>query len=56
MEVEKTTDIYGLALFGIWTVLLAIVWAFILYDRRRSRNATADRCGRTTNEKEGALL
>ena len=38
MEVEKTTDIYGLALFGIWTVLLAAVWTYILYDRRKSRN------------------
>lgn len=26
MEVEKTTDIYGLALFWIWTVLLAAVY------------------------------
>ena len=38
MEVEKITDIYGLALFGLWTVLLAAVWAYILYDRRKSRN------------------
>ena len=47
---ERLTDLYGVSLFGIWTVLIAAVWAFILYDRRRSRNATADRCGRTTSE------
>ena len=38
--IERSTDIYGLALFGIWTVLLAAVWTFILYDRRKSRKAT----------------
>ena len=38
--VERSTDIYGLALFGIWTVLLAAVWVYILYGRRKSRKAT----------------
>ena len=39
MEVEKITDIYGLALFGIWTVLLAAVWVYILYDRHKNQTA-----------------
>ncbi|OIQ86936.1 hypothetical protein GALL_311950 [mine drainage metagenome] len=39
-SVERLTDVYGVALFGIWTVLLAVAWGYILYDRRRSRNAT----------------
>lgn len=55
MEVEKITDIYGLALFGIWTVLLAVVWAFILYDRRKSRNPTRRPLQASTSEKNGAL-
>ena len=38
MEVEKITDIYGLALFGIWTALLAAVWVHILYDRHKNQN------------------
>ena len=38
--IVKATDIYGLALFGIWTVLLAAVWTYILYDRRKGRKAT----------------
>ena len=39
MDVEKITDIYGLALFGIWTVLLAAVWVYILYDRHKNQTA-----------------
>ena len=38
-SVERLTDVYGAALFGIWTVLLAAVWTYILYDRRMSRKA-----------------
>ena len=53
MEVEKTTDIYGLALFEIWTVLLAVVGAFILYDSQRSRNPTRRPLQASTSEKEG---
>ena len=52
----KATDVYGLALFGIWTVLLAAVWIFILYDRRRSRNTTHRPLRAPTNEQEGVLL
>lgn len=37
---ERLTDLYGVSLFGIWTVLLAAVWAFILYDKRKSRYPT----------------
>lgn len=55
MEVEKITDIYGLALFGIWTALLAAVWIFILYDRRKSRNPTRRPLKASTSEKGGAL-
>lgn len=42
---KETTDIYGLALFGIWTVLLAAVWAYILYDRHKSRKAKSKKQG-----------
>lgn len=52
---ERQTDIYGLSLFGIWTVLLAAVWIFILYDRKMGRNATSRPLQATTNEKGGAM-
>ena len=55
MAVEKTTDIYGLALFGIWTVLLLLLWAYILYDRRKSRNPTRRQLRAPTSEKGGSL-
>lgn len=51
----EATDVYGLALFGIWTVLLAAVWIFILYDRRKSRNPTRRPLHASTSEKGGAL-
>jgi hypothetical protein len=44
-NMKETTDIYGLALFGIWTVLLAAVWAYILYDRHKSRKAKSKKQG-----------
>jgi hypothetical protein len=36
---ERLTDLYGMSLFGIWTVLLAAVWAYILYDRHKNQKA-----------------
>lgn len=38
-SVERLTDVYGVALFGIWSVMLALVWGCILYDRLKSRKA-----------------
>lgn len=37
--VERLTDAYGIALFGIWSIMLALVWGCILYGRYKTRKA-----------------